>query len=293
MIDWRHRNLFSWILVVGCLLAVVPVAYCGTSIYVRMIHELQSIGSAIDLYHTNNGVYPVTDESGTWYDKLNQGHYVIAGDYYPHQFTDEGMIPTGEYDHPLVYRIIQSGTGSGGGLQPGYLLYSVGRNGIDDHGGLDDWEYRAGPNWGYWYKKDWTEAVVWGAVGSVLILIVFMGCVLWLSRRPGWKMFMITLVGILVFILSAELPVLIKPDLLQLNLGLFDLMQFSAMMSPLFLFVTVIAFFVSIWRMYHLRRLRLVRFQCVECGYDLRGADHERCPECGHVVERGCLSFQG
>lgn len=29
------------------------------------------------------------------------------------------------------------------------------------------------------------------------------------------------------------------------------------------------------------RLLRKLRNQCVECGYDLRGADHKLCPECG------------
>jgi hypothetical protein len=34
------------------------------------------------------------------------------------------------------------------------------------------------------------------------------------------------------------------------------------------------------------RRRRAANGQCVPCGYDLRGAEHERCPECGAVVER-------
>jgi hypothetical protein len=29
------------------------------------------------------------------------------------------------------------------------------------------------------------------------------------------------------------------------------------------------------------RRLRRWRGRCLACGYDLRGAEHERCPECG------------
>jgi rubrerythrin len=34
------------------------------------------------------------------------------------------------------------------------------------------------------------------------------------------------------------------------------------------------------------RRRRLAAGACPACGYDLRGAEHERCPECGEVVER-------
>ena len=33
-------------------------------------------------------------------------------------------------------------------------------------------------------------------------------------------------------------------------------------------------------------RMRAARRQCPACGYDLRGAEHERCPECGAGVER-------
>ena len=33
------------------------------------------------------------------------------------------------------------------------------------------------------------------------------------------------------------------------------------------------------------RRLRRSRGLCITCGYDLRGAAHERCPECGAGVE--------
>lgn len=32
------------------------------------------------------------------------------------------------------------------------------------------------------------------------------------------------------------------------------------------------------------RRSRVLRGLCPTCGYDLRGAEHERCPECGQVV---------
>lgn len=34
-----------------------------------------------------------------------------------------------------------------------------------------------------------------------------------------------------------------------------------------------------------LLRLRRARGLCPSCGYDLRGAEHERCPECGASVE--------
>ena len=33
------------------------------------------------------------------------------------------------------------------------------------------------------------------------------------------------------------------------------------------------------------RRVRRWRGQCLRCGYDLRGARHERCPECGAETE--------
>ncbi len=32
------------------------------------------------------------------------------------------------------------------------------------------------------------------------------------------------------------------------------------------------------------RVIRRKRGHCIKCGYDLRGAEHEVCPECGHEV---------
>jgi hypothetical protein len=45
--------------------------------------------------------------------------------------------------------------------------------------------------------------------------------------------------------------------------------------------------FVSGWPLRNYRRLRVRRLRglCPACGYDLRGAAHERCPECGAGVE--------
>ncbi len=36
--------------------------------------------------------------------------------------------------------------------------------------------------------------------------------------------------------------------------------------------------------LYLRRRLREIRGKCLQCGYDLRGAEHDVCPECGVVV---------
>ncbi|MEE8154284.1 MAG: hypothetical protein V3T53_04920 [Phycisphaerales bacterium] len=35
------------------------------------------------------------------------------------------------------------------------------------------------------------------------------------------------------------------------------------------------------------RRIRRKRGHCIKCGYDLRGAEHEACPECGAPAKRG------
>jgi hypothetical protein len=54
-----------------------------------------------------------------------------------------------------------------------------------------------------------------------------------------------------------------------------------------FAFITCVALtaasYVCLRRAYH-RRLREQRNLCPACGYDLRGAEHERCPECGEAV---------
>jgi predicted RNA-binding Zn-ribbon protein involved in translation (DUF1610 family) len=39
-----------------------------------------------------------------------------------------------------------------------------------------------------------------------------------------------------------------------------------------------------LWRRRTVRKRRREQGQCVACGYDLRGAAHERCPECGENI---------
>ena len=51
--------------------------------------------------------------------------------------------------------------------------------------------------------------------------------------------------------------------------------------------LNTILFAVLLWLLFALRRMiRHKRGLCVKCAYDLRGADHEACPECGTVIGR-------
>jgi hypothetical protein len=49
-------------------------------------------------------------------------------------------------------------------------------------------------------------------------------------------------------------------------------------------FMLAPALWLNRWRIFVRRRRRVAAGLCPQCGYDLRGAIHERCPECGKDV---------
>ena len=66
-----------------------------------------------------------------------------------------------------------------------------------------------------------------------------------------------------------------------------------AILEPVFLvlivILSVLAILESTPRRREVRRqaIRIRCGQCVQCGYDLRGCEHERCPECGKEIRKG------
>ena len=50
------------------------------------------------------------------------------------------------------------------------------------------------------------------------------------------------------------------------------------------IFYAAILWFVMLGPFTARRIIRRKRGQCIKCGYDLRGAEHEACPECGVEV---------
>lgn len=81
------------------------------------------------------------------------------------------------WGRPLVYR--------SPGRSGGYDLYSMGRNGIDDHGEADDIT-TAGPNEGYYWKRYWPigRLVILSTAALGFVLLVAGATASWRFLRP-------------------------------------------------------------------------------------------------------------
>lgn len=81
------------------------------------------------------------------------------GNYYDTRYKAPSGAPLDRWGQPYIYRMP--------GLHGPFDLYSIGKNGINDQGALDDISSWAGVNDGYYYKADWPRGRF--AIGAGII----------------------------------------------------------------------------------------------------------------------------
>jgi hypothetical protein len=246
--------------------------------YTRQGSEIRRLERYVWGYHDEHGKYPVTDAQNTWFEKLVE----YGGDLGIRNVTPDGRFPLDFYANPLVFEPPSSANGNQ------IVIRAVGQNGIDNHGMLDDWDIRFGPNIGYWYKKRWPAAYRRAWICGVLALIGLIFIFIKVEQAKTKLVFASLWFG---FLAGVVLPIgfdrgwgghssaSIDPRWIEPISGLGVLL-----LQATILLLIIYRIRTALYR----RSLRLSgAIPCKKCDYDLRGtiaANINRCPECGETV---------
>ena len=245
------------------------------------------------VYRVKRGKSPKTDSQSTWFQKLVADDPTLPQNL-NYGTTPNGALPTDMYGFPIVYEP----PAKPNEVRQFAVLRSVGKNGRDDKGQLDDWDIRYGPNPGYWYGPDWTGFYVRAGVCALLALI---GGILlrWRARHLRWRARHLWWGVPLVALSVGSLALAIVPVVVPALGG--ESFPSTASASPMWTeaVASLLAFLVAIgisaglawFTPVAVRSRRQQRWReagcCTECGYDLRGtvaAGGRQCPECGAAV---------
>lgn len=248
-----------------------PTPLWASSGYTRQAHHCRVIADLALWYQRDTGRYPETDASGTWFEKLlHGGHGWYLRDFQTIS-TPQGVIPVDYNGRPLIYELPNPSIGA----EP--FVRSVGDNGIDDHGWVDDLGSRGdrGPEIGYAWKRAWPRAH-WRLGISIALAFVGTAAILW----KNWNIPIVLWIGT-VLAIGVESRYDSSPDHFSRLPQEYAFSAIEAMGGILLLIG-----FVKLWYSGFTIRLRRTRNQCLACGYDLRGLPREAitCPECGSLI---------
>lgn len=253
------------------LLLFINHAHASISLSFHQSIMLRNFAKAAERYYDDKGEYPRTDESGTWYEKLVQGEYLPERE--PRfGLSPNGSLPLDLYGFPVIY---EPPVNSKSDI---VILRSVGKNGVDDKGALDDWDIRYGPNFGYWYKTRWPAMYRRAALCGMIALFGSIIALLMVKSRH-WALilclFIIGLCGSVV--MRYGFGGGLYPTSIRNAPGWFvGVSQITACMVIVALLMSLEPCVVLIRK-----RLSRVQFVCKSCGYDLNGLPTTICPECG------------
>ncbi len=243
-------------------------------------YEQSQAKSLVEIYHHEVGKYPLDDEDGTWFKKLDD-HWGDLGLSVSAMFSEvsgDGKYLLGHYGYPVIFEPPSQANGNQ------IVIRDVGENGVDDNGLFDDWDSRYGPQMGYWYKKRWPGVyrraclgVAIGLIGLILIQRKIKGKLAKLSMFCFWLSFLSLF--ILPWVGSRD-----RYQDLEIMIGI----PLGSILILFGLFCMVLALGAIARTEKHKRFLVLSgTIPCTKCNYDLRGtiaANIDRCPECGEPV---------
>jgi general secretion pathway protein G len=120
----------------------------------RTAHDIQSLAGTLKIYHREVGKHP--DPTDYWLTLQRANIWF---------FNHAGPVKD-RWGQPLIYRFP--------GKHGDFDLYSVGPNGVDDDGRLDDVSSWAGVNEGFHWKQTWPQGRFILRVGVLLALVCCM-----------------------------------------------------------------------------------------------------------------------
>ncbi len=278
-----------WIVIISFVfvLATNALSAEASSVYHRQHYELNCIVNGAFLYHHEHHTWPVSDATGSWFDKLVSSNLVDPMN------MRWGQSAAGEpldmHGHPVIFDPPNP-------AHPDLVIVRlVGLNGRDDQGGLDDWEVclnvvtgviSGEPNLGYWYKERWPAAYRRAGICFILAIVGIVLILRWIpSRALRWTFGLLWLRFFMAFALPfgfdtawGSTTASVDPQWIML-VQLFGLMLLaSAVTNALLCF----------WTLWRDRRWALAHPAgcCVRCQYDLRGlSGRDKCPECGAPID--------
>ncbi len=242
-------------------------------------NEIRGLEKTIWVYEHEHGEYPLTDNESTWYEKL-----ITANNISPNwiwKVSADGRFPLDLYGNPLVYE--PPSAANGGQV----AIRAIGQNGIDDHGALDDWDSRYGPNPGYWYKKDWPAANRRAWICAVLAMIGLTYIVVKNKQAMARFVFASLWLGLLA---GVVLPFGFDSGWVRSSASIDPkwITPISNIGALLLFFSIVLLMMHVVYMAWHRRSLRPHgTLLCEKCHFDLRGtiaANIGRCPECGEPL---------
>lgn len=249
----------------------------------RMRFDLHTIKDSIFFYYKTYQVYPVNDENSTWYDKIVAGG-ILSRDSLDVISSDIGYVPVDIYGRPIIYECTDPYGNASKSLQDIIHIRSVGRDGIDNNGGGDDWDVYTGPNWGYWCKKYWPEATVIFSCGIIFSICMIIFYMRWLKRWHKGKHVIASGILFLYSAMGFILPQLIDTNLFTSSNHLSKHWRHVVGVALLCMVLsTIICIFYLISEIRH-KHVCAIKFICPSCGYSLIGLSSRKCPECGNDI---------
>jgi hypothetical protein len=231
---------------------------------------MMDLQDSLDHYRTDQGSYPVSDEHGTWIEKLLESGYLHESRFGTRIMGDQiRAVAWGAY----VYTPPEDRTTPVVDAEQRPLLHWTGKNAIDEGGRGDDVILFRSVNSGYYWKKRWP----WVRPVFGVFVVAFVPALLLLRR--WWKLDAARIVTVTVGYWAVAYivirPLMYTPFRIgatTANPGAGD-----------WVLAWVVLFAIGLFELtrYQHGRERARGGRCPSCGYDLRGLAGGRCPECG------------
>jgi len=277
LIPYQFQITILFILLFYILISPIAQASSYSS---RTSFELRMIRDSAIFYHQYHGHYPVTDEHSTWLEKLTEENFMSDDVFF--EGVSQNHEPLDLDRHPYIYKV--PGLTVPNLKNPAYwpIVRTVGQNGIDEKGAGDDWDLRFGPNWGYWYKKDWSKGLKVCAICILMLILLLRFSKSWNFWFRAGSLSILLGIAIAVCAQAADSHFMTPSCYLPYH------KLIEKVIPILWFLVGIPALMISaVTTIIHRINTpnRIFHNHCLNCNYNLNYNTTGRCPECGHLIE--------